>query len=362
MWRVESRQVQVGSDFSLGLVLANAPRGLQRYEVTVSVRNGSIAKIVSVEGRVLTGPLFKIVQQSETQVRIQGLDVNNAVRADAKNIILALLTFKALQAGKTEVTVETHSFIDDSNARATPTVEPGIIEVLAPTPPPPQPPPTPPTTTSVPLGFRGNTLIRLGAEATVELLTGALPNGLQKYHLRLTLSDGAIARFKSVRSLALDERFFQVLQISDTLLEFRAADLKDQIRPGAQNLALVAIAIEGKTAGTIRMGLEVKSATDDQSQPLVFAIEPLDLAVSAGPPTLEPGARPPQDLDGDGLYEDVNGDGKLTFDDPTLLAFHIENPIAQEHKRFFDFNRDGVLNFEDVKALTEIVESRRSFL
>jgi PKD repeat protein len=357
-WRVESRQVQVGSDAVLGFILVNAPRGMQRYEVTLVVRNPAIAKFVGVEARTITGMLFRVTEQSDAKVRLQGLDFNNLVRTDTKNVMLAVLTLRALQPGKTEITVETHIFADDSGARASPTAEAGILEVTAPTPTAPQPPPPSAAPSAVSLGFRGPLELRLGAESIVEVLSGPLPNGLQKYHFVVTLSDSATARFKNVRSLALDERFFQVLRLTETVAEFRAVDLNEQIRPGASSIALVALALEGKAAGKARLSLEVKAATDDQSQPLLFSVQSLELAVGAGPPALEPGARPPQDLDGDGLYEDVNGDGKLTFDDPILLAFHLENPVAQEHKRFFDFNRDGVLNFEDVKALAAKVEAK----
>lgn len=367
LWRVESRQVQVGSDVALSLILVNAPRGMQRYEVTLAVRNATIAKILSVEARTITGALFRVTEQSDAKVRFQGLDFSNVVRTETRNVILALLTLRALQPGKTEITVETHTFTDDSGARANPTAEPGILEVLPatpPTPPPPSPPqpPAPPQPSPAPaainLGFQGLTELRLGSEATIELVIGPLPNGLQKYQFKVTLSDGTVARFKGARSLAIDERFFQILQLTDTFVEFRAADLRDQIRPGASGLSLAAITVEGRGPGAVRLSVAVKTATDDQSRPILFTIQPVEFAVSAGPPALEPGARPPQDLDGDGLYEDINGDGRLTFDDPVMLAFHLENPVAQEHKRFFDFNRDGVLNFEDVKALTDKVESR----
>lgn len=53
------------------------------------------------------------------------------------------------------------------------------------------------------------------------------------------------------------------------------------------------------------------------------------------------------DLDGDGLYEDVNGDGALTFEDVTYLREHLEDLQVQ----YYDFNPDCKLNSMDALRL-----------
>jgi PKD repeat protein len=59
----------------------------------------------------------------------------------------------------------------------------------------------------------------------------------------------------------------------------------------------------------------------------------------------------PQDLDGDGLYEDFTGDGSFSFVDVEVF-FHqmdwIENnlPIGN-----FDYNGNGRIDFDDVVDL-----------
>jgi PKD repeat protein len=58
------------------------------------------------------------------------------------------------------------------------------------------------------------------------------------------------------------------------------------------------------------------------------------------------------DLDGDGLYEDLNGNGRLDFDDVTTLFEYIDilggHPLVAA---CFDFNHNGRLDFADVVAL-----------
>lgn len=68
---------------------------------------------------------------------------------------------------------------------------------------------------------------------------------------------------------------------------------------------------------------------------------------------------PPQDLDKDGLYEDINADGKLSLEDAALLGFHIEKPSVQENARAFDFDNDGDADLDDVLTLKKLAEEQR---
>ena len=60
---------------------------------------------------------------------------------------------------------------------------------------------------------------------------------------------------------------------------------------------------------------------------------------------------PPNDLDADGFYEDVNGDSQFTLDDSTTLSAHLNDDALQINWVAFDFNNDGVLDFDDVIEL-----------
>jgi hypothetical protein len=63
----------------------------------------------------------------------------------------------------------------------------------------------------------------------------------------------------------------------------------------------------------------------------------------------------PQDPDGDGLYEDVNGDGTLSLDDVETLAGAVDGAAIQRNRRAFDFDNDGNVTLSDVDALRAIV-------
>jgi len=85
---------------------------------------------------------------------------------------------------------------------------------------------------------------------------------------------------------------------------------------------------------------------------LVFEVVELALVPIGG------SASSPRDLDGDGTYEDINGDGLLSLEDPALLGFYIDSKAVQENAEAFDFNDDGVVDFNDVVALKAMLEGQ----
>lgn len=64
---------------------------------------------------------------------------------------------------------------------------------------------------------------------------------------------------------------------------------------------------------------------------------------------------PPRALDGDGLYEDVNGNGQMDFANVTLLFGAIAWCAANEPAAAFDFNHNGRVDFADVVTLYSLV-------
>jgi len=82
---------------------------------------------------------------------------------------------------------------------------------------------------------------------------------------------------------------------------------------------------------------------------LVFEIK--DLALSP----IADAANMPQDLNGDGRYEDVNGDGVFDTNDVTFLEANINNVTVQANVRAFDFDNDGQVTLSDLDFIVEPV-------
>ena len=61
----------------------------------------------------------------------------------------------------------------------------------------------------------------------------------------------------------------------------------------------------------------------------------------------------PRDVNGDGLLEDINGNGRLDFNDVVLFFRHFN--VFREYPQYFDFNRNGRVDFNDVVTLYKLV-------
>ncbi|MGC9530378.1 MAG: hypothetical protein ACP5G2_07250 [Candidatus Bipolaricaulaceae bacterium] len=77
-------------------------------------------------------------------------------------------------------------------------------------------------------------------------------------------------------------------------------------------------------------------------------VSPLALAPLPG------AAGVPQDLDGDGFYEDVDGSGTLDSQDVLAFVQSFDLPRVQASWRAFDFDNDGDVDWEDVFSLEEL--------
>ncbi len=63
------------------------------------------------------------------------------------------------------------------------------------------------------------------------------------------------------------------------------------------------------------------------------------------------GSAVPHDLNHDELYEDVNGNGVLDFNDVALFFNQMDWIAANEPAAGFDFNRNGQVDFNDIVML-----------
>jgi PKD repeat protein len=69
------------------------------------------------------------------------------------------------------------------------------------------------------------------------------------------------------------------------------------------------------------------------------------------PTPLSGGEERPTDPDGDGLYEDIDGDGETTYADVVALFEGFETEGVAANGVAFDFNRNGRVDFDDIVTL-----------
>lgn len=133
----------------------------------------------------------------------------------------------------------------------------------------------------------------------------------------------------------LDVESFPTLPGAKRLLKVTSARKKGDLLPPGKYLILAILDYGGESLAGGQFVLKIK---------------PLQLV------PLGDAKAPPQDLDKDGLYEDINADNKLSLEDAALLGLNIEKPAVQENARAFDFDNDGDADLDDVVTLKKMAQ------
>lgn len=338
------------SAVTVDLILISAPQGLQQYAFKVEIADPTIASFAGVEGVELGGQLFQVTQSSATGVEFRALDLQDVIQPGAQNVVLAHLSFNTLAAGSGQLMLQAIAFVDDRGTKVEPQVQGSTLTVApAGSQPPPVLPPASQTTLQV-------NAVRANVEdvALLDVVLNA-PQGLERFDVTLRLSPPGLGRFAGIQSVALLADHVQLVSQSDNEVRVRGADLDDAIREGASGLVLVRIQVKGLSPGVVDVGITVGLFTADGGQAVTPTLQPGRIEFFQGPAALEVGLSPPKDLDGDGKFEDVNGDGAFDAQDSVVLAFNLENPVVLSGVPFFDFNGDGQITFADAIALSNRV-------
>lgn len=144
---------------------------------------------------------------------------------------------------------------------------------------------------------------------------------------------------------------------SAEFLAFSEGDVPSTVTVGT-------VTVEGRAAGSAQLAFtHAQINTFPLNNTEQYRVTPRNLTVvvrSDGdgnlsiPPLV--GDAPPTDPDGDGLYEDVNGNGEFTIIDVANLLTEYEGPIVEQYAAAFDFSNDGRISIIDVaRLLNELV-------
>jgi len=141
----------------------------------------------------------------------------------------------------------------------------------------------------------------------------------------------------------------------DSLVTARGADLANTIGSTSDQLVLYEVTFQG-TVSSDDVSLTVHDLEDNNGDSIDTSGVTLDVQQPGEPPFSGgvPGVgaeNAPTDIDGDGKFEDVNGDGETDFNDAVDLAFADTTQLSEEQAAALDFDGDGDVDFSDAVEL-----------
>jgi PKD repeat protein len=225
-----------------------------------------------------------------------------------------------------------------------------------------------------------NVFMFVGRDGTCEVTLSSAPNGLSGYEVEVTFVSQlefppitvpepfkkALEKLKpSPGEDVVDVvkvEFPEWASLSDSSIKddrvwLKAVDLQDKVQAGAKDVLLAKILMKGKAGGIARVEVNVIRMDDDKGMPMspVTASGFVIVAPKVAPPPVAPNLPPPMDHDNDGLFEDLNGNGRLDYNDVVLFFKRLSDPAVSEYAEFYDFNRNGRLDFSDVVHLFKAI-------
>jgi glucose/arabinose dehydrogenase len=185
-------------------------------------------------------------------------------------------------------------------------------------------------------------------------LEGA-PDGLASYTITVRAEGGEVRSIEQVTPA--DGRFrVQAGGVDETFAEVFAYDSERSVGPFDGRRTLFEVTVVGRPG--MNATAEVNSMVDDSRSDIDPARLSVEVANASGSPfdAPVPGAGTtarPTDPDGDGLYEDVDGNGAFRFPDVVALLFADYGTINGDVDRqaALDFDGDGSVGFLDVVDL-----------
>ncbi|AKB36566.1 cell surface protein [Methanosarcina siciliae C2J] len=191
-----------------------------------------------------------------------------------------------------------------------------------------------------------NSSVSENESTEISLVASNFPAGFSGYNLTVAIDDPVVAEIVDIEypSWAL---ITQNSTLPRTSIYMKTVDLEDSVKEGAADVVLATLTVSGKEKGSANLSIGVKRLEDDSGD----SIEPALLAGTIEVTLLSPlpdQEYAPKDLDGDGLYEDLTGNGEFSFVD-IVAYFHNMDWIEENMPvEYFDFNGNGRIDFDDV--------------
>jgi PKD repeat protein len=283
------------------VILTSAPGGLAGYDLVVSLSNPSIAEITGVQY-----PGWAVLNDTTPlpptdSLRLSGVDLGKSVQAGAVNVLLATITVRADSMGTSAIAISNVNMDADGGSIITPDISSGQVVVHAP----------------------------LVADFTANVTSGKASLARPLFVQFTDLSTGD----PPVSSWSWD---FDNNGVVDSTLQDPVASFN---KPG-----------------NYTVNLTVQNTYSSDTEVKVDYIRVTSLVKPFPGQTSEP-----TDPDGDGLYEDINGNGRLDYDDVVIYYDNMQWIRDQPDVGIepYDYNGNGRIDYDDVVLLyEEVLDSR----
>ncbi|WP_199514354.1 5'-nucleotidase C-terminal domain-containing protein [Haloferax sp. Atlit-19N] len=193
--------------------------------------------------------------------------------------------------------------------------------------------------------------VPLGDTRTFDITASDAASGVGAYELSLAVGDSSVARITDVQFS--EDPGFSAVNVSDdgSTVHIEAAGIDAGDGDANDSQVLATVTVEGVALGG-STALELTPTATYDPDGTAYAVSDIDnRPVSVEPGDLTGNGRTMADHDGDGTFEDVNGDGSVNVVDAQALFVNRDAEPVQSSIPAFDLNDDGRVDVGDVQRL-----------
>lgn len=191
----------------------------------------------------------------------------------------------------------------------------------------------------------------------VDVTLRNVTDGVQKYRIELAVQSSNQTAVSEVTPNHITRPNFAVIGggSGSQRVEVQGVDIDNQIEGSPGDVTLFTVKFEnGDQLDRDQLAVQPLDLEDDNGDPIpsenvttkIRCYSPFDDPIAG-----QPRYGKPTDPDCDGLFEDVDGDGRLTSNDVQALAFVKDVNLTDAQVDALDFNGNGTLEFDDVTRL-----------
>ena len=206
-------------------------------------------------------------------------------------------------------------------------------------------------------------VINTEGTGTATLILDTAPHGLSGFKIYLNITDPSVAEITAV-TYPSGFSMSSTSPVPFTSGTLKAMDLYATFVPdGSTGIPLATVTLHGLSPGLTRLHgtVAIISANIPWSEDYTSTTTITDGKItvngqqiaSSNPVAIPDYINRPTDPNTDGLYEDLNGDGLITFDDVRAYFEYYDWIQENEPASLFDFNANGKIDFGDIIRLNQ---------
>ena len=204
----------------------------------------------------------------------------------------------------------------------------------------------------------GSGTVAVGDKTWLRIELDSAPNGLSGFDMTASVMNPLVAEISGAFFPPFHTDELSLSRATSTSpgksMRVTTADLAHLVEPGAVDAELVAIDVTGILSGrSTTIELQIDQIDDEVGTAIPVTVQIGTISVEF--PILAGATKPVQDLNGDGLAEDINANNLEDFDDVVDFFWAFGEVEVTGNVHVFDFNGNGLIDFDDIVKLFQSI-------